>query len=142
MVLAITNVRILDGLGGNRPRGTLVIHDARIITVGDSRDVRLPKGARRMDGRGLTALPGLIDCHVHLCLGGEPDVVGAIESESPQLTLLKAAQAARRTIEAGFTTVRDLGFRDHSVFAARKPNEGVPTWLGTGRLCRGPVCKN
>jgi imidazolonepropionase-like amidohydrolase len=120
MLLAITNVRVLDGLGGNRPRGTVLIHDARITAVGDSREVRMPKGARRVDGRGLTLLPGLIDCHVHLCLGGEPDVVGTIEAESTQLTLLKAAQAARRTIEAGFTTVRDLGFRDHSVFALQQ----------------------
>ena len=36
MVLAITNVRILDGLGGNRSRGTLVIRDARIIAGGQS----------------------------------------------------------------------------------------------------------
>ena len=120
MVLAITNARILDGRGGNRPKGTVLIRDGRIAAAADSRDVRVPKGARRLDGRGLTVLPGLIDCHVHLCLGGEPDVVGAIEAESPQLTLLKAARAARRTIEAGFTTVRDLGFRDHSIFALQQ----------------------
>ncbi|HET6673746.1 MAG TPA: amidohydrolase family protein, partial [Nitrospiraceae bacterium] len=120
MVLAIINARILDGRGGNRPKGTVLIRDGRIAAAGDSRDVRVPKGARRLDGRGLTVLPGLIDCHVHLCLGGEPDVVGAIDAESPQLTLLKAARAARRTIEAGFTTVRDLGFRDHSIFALQQ----------------------
>jgi imidazolonepropionase-like amidohydrolase len=120
MVLAIINVRIIDGLGGNRPKGTLLIQDTRIAAVGDSRGLRVPRGARRLDGRGLTVLPGLIDCHVHLCLGGEPDVVGAIEAESPHMTLLKAAHAARRTIEAGFTTVRDLGFRDHSIFALQQ----------------------
>ena len=34
MVLAITNVRILDGLGGNRPKGTVLIHDAQIAVSG------------------------------------------------------------------------------------------------------------
>lgn len=120
MVLAVTNIRILDGLGGNLPKGTVLVQNDRIAAAGEARHIRVPKGARRLDGRGLTVMPGLIDCHVHLCLGGEPDVVGAIAAESPQVTLLKAAQAARLTVEAGFTTVRDLGFRDHSVFALQQ----------------------
>ena len=120
MVLAITNIRILDGLGGSRPKGTILIQDDRIAAAGAARDVRVPRGARRVNGRGLTVMPGLIDCHVHLCLGAESDVVAAIATESSQATLLKAAHAARRTIEAGFTTVRDLGFRDHAVFALQQ----------------------
>jgi imidazolonepropionase-like amidohydrolase len=71
----------------------------------------------------MTVLPGLIDCHVHLCLGGEPDVVRTIREESAGLTLLKASRFARRTLEAGFTTVRDLGFRDHGVFALKQAIE-------------------
>lgn len=120
MVLAVTSIRILDGLGGNRPKATVIVQNGRIVAAGEARDVRVPRTARRLDGRGLTVMPGLIDCHVHLCLGAEPDVVGAIAAESSPVTLLKAAQAARRTVEAGFTTVRDLGFRDHSVFALQQ----------------------
>jgi imidazolonepropionase-like amidohydrolase len=62
----------------------------------------------------------LIDCHVHLCLGGEPDVVGAIAQETPTLTLLKSSQAARKSLEAGFTTLRDVGSRDHSIFTLQR----------------------
>jgi imidazolonepropionase-like amidohydrolase len=120
MRLAVVNIRIIDGLGGHRSKGVVVIEDGRITAVGEMRDVRVPRGTGRLDGRGLTVMPGLIDCHVHLCLGGEPDVVGAIAAESSQVTLLKAAQAARRTVEAGFTTVRDLGFRDHGIFALQQ----------------------
>jgi imidazolonepropionase-like amidohydrolase len=68
----------------------------------------------------LTLLPGLIDCHVHLCLGGEADVIATIRNEAPALTLLKAVRYARETLAAGFTTVRDLGARDHSILALKQ----------------------
>ncbi|HEX2055905.1 MAG TPA: amidohydrolase family protein [Nitrospiraceae bacterium] len=127
MLFAVMNIRILDGLGGNRPSGTVLIEGGRIVAAGEARDVRVPKGARRVNGRGLTVLPGLIDCHVHLCLGAEPDVVAAVATEASTITLLKAAEAARRTVQAGFTTVRDLGFRDHSVFALQQAIAGGVT---------------
>ena len=57
---------------------------------------------------------------MHLCLGAEPDVVDAIAKETPALTLLKSSQAARQTLEAGFTTVRDVGSRDHSIFTLQR----------------------
>ena len=127
MTIAIRQVRILDGLGHRLERGTLVIEGARIVAVGSDRDIRPPKGAQRIDGRGLTVLPGLIDCHVHLCLGAEADVVAAVERDSSTLTLLKAAELARRTLQAGFTTVRDVGFRDHAVFALKQAIESGTT---------------
>ena len=76
--LAIRSVRVIDGTGRTIERATVVIRGAIIAAVGSDRDLSLPRGAIKIDGRGLTLLPGLIDCHVHLCLGGEPDVVGAI----------------------------------------------------------------
>lgn len=127
MTIAIRQIRILDGLGHRLERGTLVIEGGRILAVGSDRSVRIPKGARRIDGRGLTVLPGLIDCHVHLCLGAEADVVAAVERDSSTLTLLKAAELARRTLHAGFTTVRDVGFRDHTVFALKQAIESGMT---------------
>jgi imidazolonepropionase-like amidohydrolase len=119
MDLAITNIRIVDGLGSSYDKGALLIRGDRITAVGTVREVSITRNVRRVDGRGLTVLPGLIDCHVHLCLGGEPDVVDTIAKEVAQVSLLKAAEMARRTIDAGFTTVRDLGFRDHSVFSLK-----------------------
>ncbi|MCS6328710.1 MAG: amidohydrolase family protein [Nitrospira sp.] len=119
MTIAIRQIRILDGLGGRLEQGTLVIDGTRIVGAGPDRSIRIPKGAQRIDGRGLTVLPGLIDCHVHFCLGAEADGVAAVEGESSSVTLLKAAELARRTLQAGFTTVRDVGFRDHAVFALK-----------------------
>ncbi len=123
MTIAIRQIRILDGQGRKIERGTLVIEGDRILAVGPDETIRLPKGTQRIDGRGLTVLPGLIDCHVHFCLGAEADVVAAVEQESSAVTLLKAAELARRTLQAGFTTVRDVGFRDHAVFALKQAIE-------------------
>jgi imidazolonepropionase-like amidohydrolase len=118
--LTIRSVRVIDGTGQAIERATVIIRGNRIAAVGPDRDISLPRGTTRIDGRGLTLLPGLIDCHVHLCLGGEPDVVKAITKETPALTLLKSSRAARQTLEAGFTTVRDVGSRDHSIFTLQQ----------------------
>ena len=118
--LAIRSVRVIDGTGRTIERATVIVRGATIAAVGSDRDLSIPHGATKIDGRGLTLLPGLIDCHVHLCLGAEPDVVDAIAKETPALTLLKSSQAARRTLEAGFTTVRDVGSRDHSIFTLQR----------------------
>lgn len=123
MTIAIRQIRIVDGQGRQFERGALVIEGPRILAVGPDREIRIPKGAQRIDGRGLTVVPGLIDCHVHFCLGAEADVVAAVEQESSAVTLLKAAELARRTLYAGFTTVRDVGFRDHAVFALKQAIE-------------------
>jgi len=114
--VAFCNIRVVDGLGQTLPRATVLIKGDRITAAGDARQLAVPRGAVRIDGRGLTLLPGLMDCHVHLCLGGDADVIQAIQQDDPALTLLKAARHARQTLEAGFTTVRDVGFRDHSIF--------------------------
>lgn len=120
MNLAFRHARVIDGLGRARERATLLIQDDHIAALGDDRQVTVPRGAREINARDMTVLPGLIDCHVHLCLGGDADVLRAIREEDPALTLLKAAKAARTTLESGFTTVRDLGFRDHSIFSLRQ----------------------
>jgi imidazolonepropionase-like amidohydrolase len=120
---AFQQIRVVDGMGRTRPRATVLIKGDRIAAVGDAREVTAPRGAVRLDGRGLTLLPGLMDCHVHLCLGGDADVVETVQRDDPALTLLKAARHARQTLEAGFTTVRDVGARDHSIFQLKRAIE-------------------
>jgi imidazolonepropionase-like amidohydrolase len=123
MKLAIRQVRVIDGLGGTLDRATVLIRDGRIAAVGSEKTVSVPRGTATMTARGMTVLPGLIDCHVHLCLGAEADVTRTLQEEDPSLTLLKAARFARLTLEAGFTTVRDLGFRDHAIFRLKQAIE-------------------
>ena len=118
--IAIRSVRVIDGTGRAIERATVVVRGTTIAAVGSDRDLSIPRGAARIDGQGLTLLPGLIDCHVHLCLGAEPDVVDAITKETSSLILLKSSRAARQTLESGFTTVRDVGSRDHSIFTLQE----------------------
>src|SRR5262245_45163045 len=136
MAIAIYRVRLIDGTGQAVEPATVIVHDNKIAAAGLSRSISVPRGATRIDGRGLTVLPGLIDCHVHLCLGAEPDVVKAIEEETPAETLLKAARLARQTLRAGVTTVRDVGSRDHSIFTLKQAiDKGLipgPRIIGAG----------
>ena len=136
MTIAIHHTRLIDGTGSAIDHATVLIRGSKVVAAGPSRTVAIPKGSTRIDGRGHTIIPGLIDCHVHLCLGGEPDVVATMESEHPSYTLLKSARHAKMTVEAGFTTVRDVGSRDHSTFTLKRAIEaGVmpgPRIIGAG----------
>ncbi len=136
MAIAIHHVRLIDGTGQTIEPATVIVRNIKIVAAGPSRTVSIPRGAARINGRGLTVLPGLIDCHVHLCWRGEADVVKAVEQETPIETLLKASRSAGQTLEAGVTTVRDVGSRDHLIFALKKAiDDGLapgPRIIGAG----------
>src|SRR5215831_19173045 len=136
--LVLTGAMLIDGTGAEPVRGqAVVVEGDRITQVVDA--ARAPRG-RLIDLAGCTLLPGLINCHVHLCFGGEPDPFGAIRDEPHGLTALKVLRRAQDTLEAGVTTVRDLGGRDYVELAVRRGiAEGLysgPRILGAGK----PVC--
>jgi imidazolonepropionase-like amidohydrolase len=65
--VAITNVTVLPMTGsGALPARTVVVDGGRIVSVAPARGARIPAGARRIDGRGMTLMPGLVDMHIHL----------------------------------------------------------------------------
>ena len=112
--MLITAARLFDGRALLRPARVL-IQGERVIAAGD---VEAPEGATMIDFADATILPGLIDCHVHLADEGLPD--GTVrDNESLALRTLRMADHARRTLEAGFTSVRDVGGRDHIEFGVR-----------------------
>ena len=85
------------------------VEDDRIVEVTSS-EPRVSQGAVRVDAPDATLLPGLIDCHVHFAMSGGPDWLS--EMKEPYATSCwRAAIHARKTLEAGFTTVRTLGGR-------------------------------
>ncbi len=83
------------------------IDDGKIASIGA--DTGVPAGATVIDWRGKTVLPGLIDLHTHLADGMSLPHPADLLSVSPAETVLAGAGAARVTLRAGFTTVRDVG---------------------------------
>ena len=68
-----------------------------------------PTGAKRLDWTAFTVLPGMIDLHTHLADAGQSADLALPIKTSPAATALIGAHNARLTLEAGFTTVRDVG---------------------------------
>lgn len=96
----------------------VVISGGKIRSVGSG---EVPAGAKVIDLGDLTILPGLIDAHTHLTGDLEGDWVTRPVRELPADASLRGARNARRTLLAGFTTVRDVGavgFSDVSLMKA------------------------
>jgi imidazolonepropionase-like amidohydrolase len=106
---------------GEKPRGasTIVVRGSRIDSVRDGH-VAPPAGARLVDLRREFVLPGLVDAHVHV-FSDDDKMRARLEANNRDIedNLLIGVDNARRTLEAGFTTVRDLGSDVHSVTALR-----------------------
>jgi imidazolonepropionase-like amidohydrolase len=93
-----------------------------------------------IDVTGKTVIPGLINCHTHLCLDGSPDPITALKQRSVTENVLIAAQHAKAALCAGVTTVRDLGGWEGVDLGLKKAiNDGIilgPRMLVSGRaLC-------
>jgi imidazolonepropionase-like amidohydrolase len=106
--VAVTAQRLLDVKTGKYVEQPLVvITDGRIASVGKAGDA-VPAGAERMDLPGVTLLPGLIDMHVHLTSAGRYGGYRPYEFTDSFWTAVGVANA-KTTLEAGFTTVRNVG---------------------------------
>jgi imidazolonepropionase-like amidohydrolase len=116
--LILSGATLIDGTGAPPVQGrAVVVERDRVVDVVDAS--RAPAGAvLRLDG--LTLLPGLVNCHVHLCLGAEADPVRPLVDDPAGLTALKIAARARQSVEAGVTTVRDLGGKDYLELAVKR----------------------
>jgi imidazolonepropionase-like amidohydrolase len=111
--------RMLDVAKGQLVQpAVVVVSGGRISSLGTT-DV--PAGARTIDLGDVTLLPGLIDAHTHLTSDISGDWVTRSVRELPADAALRGARNARKTLLAGFTTVRDVGstgFADVSLMKA------------------------
>ena len=116
---------------------TIVIEAGKIVSVGSAGQANRSSGDRFIDLPNATVLPGLTDAHTHLT--GDPQDVGpqALSISIPRATLT-GARNARLTLEAGFTTVRNVGAEGFGDVALRDAiNAGdVP---GPHMLVSGPA---
>jgi imidazolonepropionase-like amidohydrolase len=104
---------LIDGrTDGPRHNQVIVIRGNRIESVSDAATAKIPVGASVLDLSNATVLPGLIDSHTHIFLQGEDPAQGGYDANILKQPLaLRAARAtvsARRALEQGFTTLRDV----------------------------------
>lgn len=110
--IVLAPARVFDAQAGVTHDGWVVVVQAdRVVAVGPRASVAKPAGARQIDLPGATLLPGLIDAHSHLFLHpyAETPYADQVLKEPLALRVARATAAARHTLLAGFTTLRDLG---------------------------------
>ena len=110
---AIRAGTLIDGKSDTpRHDQIILIRGNRIDSVSDAASTKIPAGANVIDLSHTTVLPGLIDSHTHIFLQGEDPTEGGYDANILRYPLaLRAARAtvsARRALEQGFTTLRDL----------------------------------
>jgi imidazolonepropionase-like amidohydrolase len=108
-MLALGGVTIVDGLGGEPVEdGVVVVDGERIAAAGPGSSVPVPDAATLVDADRMTVLPGLIDCHVHISNGPDPDPALPLK-ELAAFSAIRAASYAREMLLAGITSFRDAG---------------------------------
>ncbi len=137
--VAVHAGKVLDVRTGKYAADQLIwIERGKIKAIGKAAEIskQLPPGTKTIDLASLTILPGLIDCHTHLTMS--PEFLGprGLHISNPRSALV-GARNARVTLEAGFTTVRNVGASGYSDMALRDAiNAGdVP---GPRMLVSGP----
>lgn len=107
--LAIRADRLVVGDGTQIANPVVVVQGERIVAVGPAAQVKVPAGAAVVDLAGHTLLPGFIDAHTHLAsIDNDGGDLSALK-ETPAHGAIYATVNARKTLEAGFTTVREAG---------------------------------
>src|SRR5207302_4109301 len=104
---------LIDGVASETRRDqVIVVRGNRIASVGSGASAKIPQGAELIDLSRATVLPGMIDAHTHIYLQGEDPAKGGYDVNLLNYSLAyraaRATVSARRALEQGFTTLRDL----------------------------------
>jgi imidazolonepropionase-like amidohydrolase len=120
----ISGIRVIDGLG-NAPKENqdILVANGRIAAIGPSGSLRAPNDALEIDGKGMTALPGLIDMHIHL-QGGWANGTIPGEKYEPKFDDASVQQRLSGYVYAGVTTVLDIGNNHKWVLGMRSRING------------------
>ena len=136
---------VFDGTGADPAPADVVVEDGRIVDVGSGLD-----GDDAVDLDGRTLLPGLFDCHVHVCASATW-TRGGLANTPFSYRFYEAAKNLEPTLRAGITSVRDAGGADlghasrrsgrtdHRAADADQPRDGQPDRRPRRRLGRRPA---
>ena len=139
MATVLKGGMLVDGTGSDPVSpAVLVIDGERIADMGKEGEADIPAGAEVIDVRGKAMLPGLINCHTHLCFDGVHDLQRQALYDPPLVVALKASENLRRSLRAGVTTIRDVG-EPHGLSSAvaQALRDGVlpgPRFFHAGRI--------
>lgn len=121
--LAVTHVTVVDVAGAvSRPDQTVLVSGNRIVAVGPAAGVRIPRGARTVDGAGRYLVPGLRDMHSH--------VVGYGRTALPLY------------LANGVTGIRDMGAERFAAARALRDSIAAGSVLGPRMTVASPVVEN
>jgi imidazolonepropionase-like amidohydrolase len=101
------NGTIVDGTGAAARAGAVLVEDDRIVAVGDEATRSAVGEITRIDARGMTVMPGLIDAHCHLSFDDAQSNAEIFFHRRNALSALVAAYNARKVLRAGVTSILD-----------------------------------
>lgn len=121
-VKAIRFGRLIDGKGKVWTHAVVIVRDNRIEQVGGA-DLAIPAGADVIDLSRFTGIPGMIDVHTHMTFWSDAkpglNPFNEMNKLRPAFVVYMAQENARKTLEAGVTSVRDLGAGDNDDLVMR-----------------------
>ncbi len=120
-VTAFVDGRVIDGAGRVIERGTVVVKDGVITDVGPAANVKAPDRANRIDVRGKTLMPGIVNAHGHL------SAVLGVKSDPQHYTRDNLVRQLRAYATYGVTTVFSLGDDQAEAFALRAEQAEGPS---------------
>ena len=106
--IAVQAGRLIDGTSTSvRQNVTVLVGGGKVMGVQDG--FQAPQGAKVIDLRTSTVMPGLIDAHTHITGEGQGNAIVRAATMTPLDDAVRSTLYARRTLEAGFTTIRNVG---------------------------------
>ncbi len=138
MVKLYKNCTIITGTGKVIDKGWLEVKKGTIVGLGLMADIKPDDSSTAINLNGMTIMPGMIDCHLHLVMDGSPDPTVPLMNMDDSTATIIIMNNAWNALKSGFTTVRDLGCLNHVGLKVRNAiNNGLIK--GPRILCAGQM---